>query len=200
MKKVLFGVILAGFVITVIYYMRGYERTPEAPVPAEQEASKGLVHQRLKAPSESTRIQMEKIIGQPVSIRHMTLITDFRTTLDVGDTVRFEAKPMGSMTPFSATEASFIVGDELTVASCDLLSGDPRCATPWDTHQEEPDAIAAGTVVIRIVDSEGNVIPASVKGVKGLKELQRLRISGKIVAMEPGELTVVDADAIQFLD
>jgi len=141
----------------------------------------------------------QAVIGTPVVPNAMVTIPELRLNAKPGQVVVFEAKVMGSPEPFDKKRASMIVGDENTVASCDLLGVDERCETPWDVHYEDREAVKSGIAVIQIVDDDGNVVKAGLRGAAGLKELSRLRISGTVAPESTGETLIINASAIQII-
>lgn len=139
------------------------------------------------------------VIGSPVVPNGMIAIPELRLHAKPGQDVIFEAKVMGSSEPFVKNRASMIVGDENTVASCDLLGLDERCPTPWDVHHEDLEAVKSGTAVIQIVDDNRKVVKTGLRGAAGLKELSRLRISGTVAPESTGETLIINASAIQII-
>ena len=105
---------------------------------------------------------------------------------------------MGTETPFVDNRALFVVGDEGTLTSCDLRTGD-QCRTPWDVCCEPADAIRAGTATIQIVDADGNVLKQSIRGVGGLKELSRVRVEGVVAPQSTEDALIINATGIQIL-
>lgn len=126
-------------------------------------------------------------------------IPQLRETVQPGDDVTFNAKVMGSKTPFVTGRALMVVGDENTMTSCDLMSGDDHCETPWDVCCEDPKMIQKATASVQVVDAEGRVLSLGLQGVKGLKELSRVRIKGTVAPMSTAQSFIVNAQAIEVL-
>lgn len=116
----------------------------------------------------------------------------------VGDEVLLHGKVMGLMEPFVANRAAFVVGDEETLTSCDLLEDD-HCQTPWDLCCEDPDAIRAGVATIQVVDDQGAVLRQGLRGVAGLQELSRVRVRGVVAPQSTAAALVVNAERIELL-
>jgi len=125
-------------------------------------------------------------------------IPELRQTAKPGDEVVLEAKVMGTGEPFVENRALFVVGDEETLTSCDILHGD-GCATPWDVCCEDPKEIRVGTATIQVVDDSGSILRHSIKGVSGLKELSRLRIAGVVAPNSTEVALIINASKIQVL-
>jgi hypothetical protein len=160
----------------------GRSGAPNAPAPAgtETPAALAAVFQPVPAPESITPIPKLRDAARP------------------GDAVVIEAKVMGADDPFVDGRAIVVVGDEGTLQSCDLRSGD-SCETPWDVCCEDPAAIRAGTATIRIVDSEGRVLKTGLRGVNGLVELSRVRVAGTIAPESTEGALIINAHAIEVL-
>lgn len=158
----------------------------KAPAPAESAAA---------APTPDILTQVFQSVPAPGEILP---IPELRKAVQPGDAVILEAKVMGTVTPFVDNRALFVVGDEGTLISCDLR-GDDHCATPWDNCCDDPKAVREGTATIQVVDGEGNVIKHGIRGVHGLKELSRVRISGVVAPQATPEALIVNAKAIEVL-
>ncbi len=126
-------------------------------------------------------------------------IPELRTTVAAGDSVVVEAKVMGVMEPFVENRAIFVVGDEATITTCDLMSEDDHCETPWDACCEDPDKLKAGTATIQVVDQEGKVIRSGIRGINGLTELSRVRVAGEVDKASNGNVLIINARAIDVL-
>lgn len=138
------------------------------------------------------------VFAEVTSEKALSAIPDLRRAAGPGDEVVLEAKVMGTREPFVDGRAVFVVGDEGTLTSCDMLHGD-GCATPWDNCCDDPKALRAGTATIQLVDAEGKVLRHRIKGVFGLKELSRLRIAGVVAPNSTEDAFLVNATHIQVL-
>ena len=156
-------------------------------------APESTVVEPAAAPSELAAVFHPVTASEPV-----LPIPGLRTRVSPGDKVILEAKVMGTETPFVDNRALFVVGDEGTLTSCDLRTGD-QCRTPWDVCCEPADAIRAGTATIQIVDADGNVLKQSIRGVGGLKELSRVRVEGVVAPQSTEDALIINATGIQIL-
>lgn len=125
-------------------------------------------------------------------------IPELRVTAKPGDRVILEGKVMGTDQPFVDNRALFVVGDEQTITSCDLLEDD-HCATPWDNCCDDPRVVRAGTATIQVVDDNGQVVKESIRGVRNLKELSRVRVRGTVAPQSSPEALIINAEGIDVL-
>ncbi|HMP75499.1 MAG TPA: hypothetical protein PKE12_04290 [Kiritimatiellia bacterium] len=179
-KHIMLAAGLAGLLSVAVGC--GRSGAPESPtaVVAELPAALAAVFRAVPAPES------------------ITPIPALRTAVRPGDAVVIEAKVMGTETPFVDGRALVVVGDEGTLESCDLRPGD-SCETPWDVCCEDPATIRAGTATIQIVDSDGRVLKAGLRGVNGLTELSRVRVAGTVAPESTGDALIVNAEAIEVL-
>jgi hypothetical protein len=138
-------------------------------------------------------------VFRPVPVPETLLsIPAFRDAVQPGDEVVFEAKVMGTETPFVEGRALVVVGDEGTLTSCNLRPGD-TCETPWDVCCDDPKAIRAGTATVQVVDQAGQVIKTGLRGAGGLQELSRVRVAGVVAPQATGDALIINAHAIEVL-
>lgn len=128
--------------------------------------------------------------GSPVAI------PDARTSAKPGEGLLLAGKVMGVSDPFVEGRGVFIVGDEATLTSCDLMGEDDHCPTPWDACCDSPEARIAGTATIQVLDEEGSILARGVQGVGGLDTLTRVIVSGTVAANATPEALIVNAQAI----
>ena len=136
------------------------------------------------------------VLSQEVRATEAMSIVAIKQTAKEGDTITVEGKIMGTLHPFIDQRAVVMIGDESTITSCDLMASD-RCKTPWDACCDSQDVLTAGMAMVQIVDADGTVIPQGLKGVKGMKELSHLRVTGTVVTAGNGAL-VINATGIQI--
>ena len=142
---------------------------------------------------------MNKIVGSPVETAEQMAIPAIKGKVDAGTRVTLEGKVMGSKYPFVSNRAVVIIGDEATIESCELMGDDDHCKTPWDACCEDSTNIRAGTATVQVVGEDGKPLHAGLKGVGGLKELSRVRVSGVVAEGSSGANLIVNAEAIQLL-
>jgi hypothetical protein len=118
-----------------------------------------------------------------------------RTTAKPGDEIVIKGLIMGREKVFIDGRASFLLGDREKLTPCNAIGGD-ECETPWDCCCDSKEAKLEGIASIQIVDAEGRVLSGGLKGVKGLKELSAVTITGTVDQSTTIENLVVNAKLI----
>ena len=118
-----------------------------------------------------------------------------RTTAKSGDAIVIHGLIMGRGKVFVDGRASFLLGDREKLTPCNTIPGD-ECETPWDACCDSKEAKREGIASIQIVDAEGRVLSGGLKGVKGLKELSAVTVSGTVDQSSTAENFVVNAKVI----
>ena len=122
-------------------------------------------------------------------------ITEARAQVKPGDSLVLKGKVMGVVDPFVEGRGVFVIGDEATITSCDLMDGD-HCETPWDACCDTPEVRVAGTATIQLLDEQGNLLDQGLKGVGGLQELSRVLVAGTVASQAAPESLVINAQTI----
>jgi hypothetical protein len=122
-------------------------------------------------------------------------IHTIRTTAKPGDEIIISGKIMGREKVFVDGRASFLLGDPEKLTPCNEMPGD-ECETPWDCCCDSKEAKLEGIASIQITDAEGRVLTGGLKGVKGLKELSAVSVSGTVDQSSTAENLVVNAQSI----
>ena len=177
--------IIASVVLAIV--VMGCSKQPNKPEVSKTEAPE---------PAVSGRIS--QVLGAVVAEAEARGIAETKPTLAAGDTVTLKGKVMGTMHPFVDGRAAVVIGDDTTINSCDLMPDD-HCRTPWDACCVASEILQAGTAMIQIVDAEGQVVKRGLKGIEGMRELSRMRVSGTVVSGGPEAPLVVNAEAIELL-
>jgi hypothetical protein len=118
-----------------------------------------------------------------------------RTTAKPGDEIVIKGLIMGREKVFVDGRASFLLGDREKLTPCNEKGGDD-CQTPWDCCCDSKEAKLEGIASIQITDAEGRVLTGGLKGVKGLKELSAVTVSGTVDQSSTPESLVVNAKVI----
>lgn len=100
----------------------------------------------------------------------------------------------GLMEPFSKDFAILVLADD-TVMTCERNPGD-ACETPWDACCVDPKVLAASRLSVQITGENGQPLAGTLKGVNGLKELDRLIISGTVAPGSSPDNLIIDATRI----
>ncbi|WFB36112.1 hypothetical protein P3T73_18320 [Kiritimatiellota bacterium B12222] len=138
-------------------------------------------------------------VFQLVDAQGVSSLTDLHAAAKPGDEVVFEAKVMGSKTPFVEGRALMVVGDESHLVSCDLMEEEGHCETPWDVCCATREDLLSGSATVQVVDENGKVLSADLRGVHGLQELSRVRVSGVVSALSSPQALLINATAIEVL-
>lgn len=98
----------------------------------------------------------------------------------------------GSIDPWVSGRAAFSIVDRSIKACSDETPDGEACSceTPWD-YCCETDKLRDGMVLVKFVDTNGNVIKQDAKIVFALKELQTVTIEGTAQRDTAGNLTVL---------
>lgn len=121
-------------------------------------------------------------------------VIEARKQVEPGATITVTGRIAGAMEPFSKDFATLVLADD-SLSTCDREPGD-ECPTPWDACCVEPKVIAASRLTVQVVGEGGQPVGASLKGAKGLKELDALVVTGKVAAGSSPENLIIDASAI----
>lgn len=112
-----------------------------------------------------------------------------------GDEIVIQGLIMGREKVFVDGRASFLLGDREKLTPCNEKP-DEECETPWDACCDSKEAKRGNIASIQITDAEGRVLTGGLKGVKGLKELSAVTVSGMVDQSSTPENLVVNAKVI----
>lgn len=121
-------------------------------------------------------------------------VLEARKAPQPGSEITVTGRVAGAVEPFSKDFATLMLVDD-TVETCDRTPGD-TCETPWDACCVEPKALAAARLSVQVIDENGKPIPATLKGAKGLKELDPLVVTGKVAPGSTAENLIINATGI----
>ncbi len=111
--------------------------------------------------------------------------------LEAGTEVTVTGQIIGSKTPFVSGRASFIVGDNNKIAACT-----DDCAVPWDACCDDKNLIAAATLSIQVLNENGQIVKADLKGKNNLAELSSVTVKGKIDTRSTNDFMIINAEQI----
>lgn len=126
-------------------------------------------------------------------------IAEIRKTANEGDQVVITGKVIGSKHPFVEGRAIMTIGDPTKLTSCDLHEGD-ACPTPWDVCCDDQDVIKASIVTVQVLDKDGKLVKADLKGLGGLKELSQLVVTGTVADGSTADNMLINATGIYVQD
>jgi len=125
--------------------------------------------------------------GEPISV--------IREKVQPGDEISLGGLVMGREKVFVDGRASFILGDPTTLTPCNQKSDD-GCPTPWDVCCDSKELKKAGIASIQIVGEDGRVLSGELRGIKGLKELSSVTVSGTVAPQSTPDALIVNATKI----
>ena len=122
-------------------------------------------------------------------------ISEIRKSTKVGKEVTLSGVVMGRMDPFVDGRALVMLGDPAAITTCNLRPGD-NCETPWDVCCDDPEVIAKSVATIQVLNDQGIPLKQNIKGVKGIKELSSLIVTGIIAEGSNDKNLLVNASSI----
>ena len=103
----------------------------------------------------------------------------------------------GRKEPFTEKRAVFILGDN-SLETCDKKADD-NCPTPWDVCCEDKKKVAASTISIQVLDSNGSLLTGTLDGLSGLKPGVKVRVKGNIDDKSEGNVLIINAIKIELV-
>lgn len=100
---------------------------------------------------------------------------------------------LGRENIFLDNAAMFLIGDPSKI---EIETGEEK---PWIACCTPPEVIKTSTLTVQFVDDQGNVIRQSAKGVKGLKELDEVIISGEMDEASTPEAPILNIGKINIV-
>jgi hypothetical protein len=105
-----------------------------------------------------------------------------------GDEVVVVGRIGGSENPWIEGRAAFSIVDN-SLKACSDIEGD-GCPMPWD-YCCETSRLADASALVKVVDSEGNLIAGDAKQLLGVRELSTVVAQGTAQRDEVGNLTIL---------
>jgi hypothetical protein len=144
---------------------------------------------------ESSKAPKPAAVSVPDSLFAATAPADAKDvkvakpTLKKGDKVTVVGRIGGSVKPFVAERAVFTLADK-SLKACGEDNPDDKCKTPWDFCCDPRDVITANTLTVQVVDAEGKPLKTGLDGVKGLKPLATVTVTGTVATAEGGTVVI----------
>lgn len=107
-----------------------------------------------------------------------------------GEAITIEGIVAGTMSPFAEGFASVVVSD-LAVETCDKNPGE-SCPTPWDACCADPDALKGMRLTLQVSGDDGRPVAQSLKGISGLKEMDKVIAEGTVATISTPENLVIN--------
>lgn len=121
-------------------------------------------------------------------------VIEARKVPEPGSEITVVGRVAGALEPFSKDFATLVLADD-TLMTCDRNPGD-ACETPWDACCVEPKVIAASRLSVQVTGEDGQPLGATLKGVRGLKELDQIVIQGKVASGSNADNLIIEAKGI----
>lgn len=119
-------------------------------------------------------------------------VAETRSAAQEGETVVVRGVIGGREEPIAPNRAILTLLDE-SVKTCDRMSEDDGCKTPWDACCEAPEVISANSLAVQVVDAQGRVLEGSLAGAGGLAPLSRVVVVGRYRPSPDGQAAVLEA-------
>jgi hypothetical protein len=123
-------------------------------------------------------------------------VKDAKAAAKQGDKITITGRIGGSEEPFIEGRALFTIVDT-RVPYCGQNNPDDKCKTPWDYCCEPADELAARSATIEVTTPDGRPIKSGLNGVRGLKPLAIVTITGTIADTKDGNL-IINAEGIHL--
>jgi len=133
------------------------------------------------------------LTGEPQDARDVIAM---RSSVKDGQDVVVVGRIGGSDEPFVEDVAAFTIVDR-SLQACSDVPGD-NCPTPWD-YCCRTDALPEASVLVKVVDESGSLIPVGARELLGLGYLQTVVVQGTARRDEAGNVTVL-ASALHVRD
>jgi len=116
-------------------------------------------------------------------------------TAKPGDAVVVRGVIGGSVDPFISKRAIMTVADR-RMKSCEDMGGLDHCKTPWDYCCEPRESLKVNLASVQVVDGEGHVLKADLKGQGGLDPSRKIVIEGKVAPESSKDSLVINATGV----
>lgn len=123
-------------------------------------------------------------------------VAQARKTAKPDQEITVTGRIAGSMAPFSTDYATFILADD-SLETCDLRPGD-ACTTPWDACCVDNSGIANARMTVQLLGSDARPLSQGLKGFRGLKELDRVVVTGTVDASSTPDNLILNATGLHW--
>ena len=103
----------------------------------------------------------------------------------------------GMVEPFIQSRALFVLGDE-SIKTCDKIKGD-QCPTPWDACCEDRKKLIDGSVTVRVLDDQGQMLQGTLKNVMGIEAGKIIKVECIVDSQSMPSSMMVNAKRIELL-
>lgn len=145
-----------------------------------------------QASSEDASVKIMEARFSDTVPSEVSTIEEARTTPAKGK-VTVKGTLLGRENIFADKAAIFIIGDPEKI---EIEEGE---AKPWIACCTPPETVKANTITVQFLDDSGNLVMKSAKGVKGLKELDEVVISGTMDESSTKEAPILNIEGISII-
>ena len=103
----------------------------------------------------------------------------------------------GMVEPFTQSRALFVLGDE-SIKTCDKIPGD-NCPTPWDACCEDRKKLLDGSITVRLLDDQGQILHGTLKNVMGIEAGKIIKVECIVDSQTMPNSMVVNAKRLELL-
>ena len=103
----------------------------------------------------------------------------------------------GLVEPFTQSRALFVLGDE-SLKTCDKTPGD-NCPTPWDACCEDRKKLVDGSITVRLLDDQGQILQGTLKNVMGIEAGKTIKVECIVDSQSMPNSMVVNAKRLELL-
>ena len=103
----------------------------------------------------------------------------------------------GMVEPFTQSRALFVLGDE-SIKTCDKTPGD-NCPTPWDACCEDRKKLLDGSITVRLLDDQGQILQGTLKNVMGIEAGKIIKVECIVDSQSMPNSMVVNAKRVELL-
>lgn len=115
-------------------------------------------------------------------------VADVRKSARADEAVVVVGRVGGEVNPWVEGKAAFLIADT-SLVPCNARAGD-NCPTPWD-YCCDNDVLKDSRLMVKLVDRDGQSLPADARTLLGLKELQTVVVRGRAERDESGNVTIL---------
>ncbi|TMQ33785.1 MAG: hypothetical protein E6K70_11230 [Planctomycetota bacterium] len=116
-------------------------------------------------------------------------VMEVRKVAGDGDEVVVTGRIGGSPEPFVKGRAAFTIVDS-SLVPCNEKAGD-TCATPWDYCCNSKEDLARATVLVKLIDAQGQAVAQDAQDLLGVKPMKTVVVGGRAKRDREGNLTVL---------